>query len=47
MVGMSNLLLLRKTAKRLFAGTHDAQPDYLGEKVKMDLSGLSIKTHLI
>jgi len=29
------LLLLRKTAKRLFAGTHDAPPDYMGEKVQV------------
>jgi len=29
------LLLLRKTAKRLFAGTHDTPPDYMGEKVKV------------
>jgi inner membrane protein len=29
------LLLLRKTAKKLFAGHADAPPDYLGEKVKV------------
>lgn len=29
------LLLLRKSAKRLFAGTHDVPPDYMGEKVKV------------
>lgn len=29
------LLLLRKTAKKLFAGHADVPPDYLGEKVKV------------
>ncbi|MBN1625929.1 MAG: NfeD family protein [Deltaproteobacteria bacterium] len=29
------LLLLRKSARRLFAGTHDSPPDYVGEKVKV------------
>jgi inner membrane protein len=29
------LLLLRRMAKRLFAGSHDAPPDYKGERVKV------------
>jgi inner membrane protein len=29
------LLLLRKTARRLFAGSHDIAPDYQGERVKV------------
>ncbi len=27
------MLLLRKTARRLFAGTNDVKPDYMGQKV--------------
>jgi hypothetical protein len=29
------MLLLRKTARRLFAGTNDVKPDYMGQKVKV------------
>ncbi len=29
------MLLLKKTARRLFAGTNDIKPDYMGEKVKV------------
>jgi membrane protein implicated in regulation of membrane protease activity len=29
------MLLLRKTARRLFAGTNDVKPDYTGQKVKV------------
>ncbi len=29
------MLLLRKTARRLFAGTNDVNPDYMGQKVKV------------
>jgi inner membrane protein len=29
------LLLLRRTARKLFAGHHDAPPDYAGERVKV------------
>ena len=29
------MLLLRKTAKKLFAGNSDVKPDYMGQKVKV------------
>jgi membrane protein implicated in regulation of membrane protease activity len=29
------MIVLRKTAKKLFAGTNDVVPDYLGQKVKV------------
>lgn len=35
---LSLLLLLRKTAKKLFSGHADMQPDYLGQKVKVSKS---------
>lgn len=34
-VSIGLMILLRKTIKRLFPGTKDKKPDYLGEKVKV------------